>query len=293
MADPTVQFLGITRWSYPGTPDGYRKSSEDLDVLRAKLYAPERMEHRLFLLEHLVLPCLREQTDPTFKHLFVMGDQLPDPWRNRLEKLLGTVPQASAVFAPEGQNMREMFMELIPEHQERRHDILAQYRIDDDDAVAVDFIEESRRIFSNLHPFYETEGIAGLDYTRGFIMETSPEGVEFRPVSARHWAPGLVVFQANKEAQSLFEFPHLRIWHSMPTLTFRETPMYIRGAHHDNDSHLDSFARRTKTFRFNPRNKRRFLQRRFAFDSREIQNIWLENYEKFAGDGAAGLWTGT
>ncbi|NNK15573.1 MAG: hypothetical protein HKP51_01565 [Sulfitobacter sp.] len=283
MANPTIQLLGITRWSYPGTPDGFRKSSEDLDELRAKLYAPERLNHRLFLLEHLILPSLRQQTDPEFKQLFVMGDQLPDPWRNRLVTLLATLPQAVPVFAPEGQNMRQMFTEMIPEYRNANADVLAQYRIDDDDTVAVDFVQETRRIFKDLNPFYSSDGIAGLDFTRGFIMETSQEGVEFRPVSARHWAPGLVVFQAAETAQSLFEYPHLRIWHSMPTLTHRETPMYIRGAHHDNDSHLDSFARRTKSFRFNPRNKRRFFQRRFAIDSWDIHEKWQSSYSSYLG----------
>ena len=283
MANPTVQSLGITRWSYPGTPDGYRKSGDDLNELRAKLYAPERLEHRLFLLEHLILPSLRQQSDPDFKQLFVMGDQLPDPWRSRLLALLATLPQAVPVFAPEGQNMRQMFTEMIPAHQDPQADVLAQYRIDDDDAVAVDFIAETRRIFGHLYPFYAADGIAGLDFTRGFIMESSQEGVEFRPVSARHWAPGLVVFQARDTAQSLFEYPHLRIWHSMPTLTHRETPMYIRGAHHDNDSHLDTFARRTKSFRFNPPNKRRYLQRRFAIDSSAMNDTWLRNYSNYTG----------
>ena len=50
MPEYKVQALGITRWSYPGRGSGFRKLDDDLAVLRAKLYAPNRLEHRLFLL---------------------------------------------------------------------------------------------------------------------------------------------------------------------------------------------------------------------------------------------------
>lgn len=286
MAPPKVQTLGITRWSYPGTPDGYRRSEDDLARLRARLYAPARLEHRLFLLEHVLLPGLKAQTDPDFTQLFVLGDQLPDPWRSRLQALLTTLPQASVAFVPEGQNMHEVVSDLVDQARDPKRDILAQHRIDDDDAVSTDFVAESRRIFSYLLPIFEDDGIAGLDYTRGFILETDAEGARFRPVSARQWAPGLVVYQESAQAKSLFAFPHLRVWHEMPTLTFRDRPMYIRGAHHDNDSHLDTFARRTKSFRFNPRNKRRYLQRRFGIDSATLHRVWLENYALFTGAAA-------
>lgn len=285
MASLRTQVLGVTRWSYPSNSADFRKSGKDLDQLREQLYAPHRLEHRLFLLEHVVLPCLRAQTDPNFRQLFVMGDQLPDPWRKRLLGLLKTVPQAMPVFMPEGQDMRAMLSDMIPTYRDKTCDVFAQYRIDDDDAVGAEFVAKSREIFDQLRPIYETEGIAGLDYTRGLIMATTQGNIDFRPVAARQWAPGLVVFQEASTAKSVFEFPHLRVWHSMPVLTHRQTAMFIRGAHHDNDSQIGTFARRTKSFAFNPPNLKRFLRRKFGMDLPALKAAWAEGASRFSSPG--------
>jgi hypothetical protein len=282
-AAQNLQFLGITRWSYPGQSKEFRRDSADLADLRAQLYAPHRLDHRLFLLEHHLLPALKAQSDQDFGQLFVLGDQLPDPWRQRFLDLVAPLPQAIVTFEPEGQDMREMLADLIPQHMQAGADVVAQFRIDDDDAVSIDFIAESRAMFARLQPFFEQEGRMALDYTRGFILSSSAIGIDLRPVSTRFWAPGLVVFQERAEANSVFEFPHLRVWHEMPTLTWKERPMFIRGSHHDNDSGLGDFAPRTKSFGFRPANLRRYMQRRFGIDIRELRSKWTDQQAHFLG----------
>lgn len=284
MAKAKIQTLGVTRWSYPGQARGFRRSASDLEHLRAQLYAPHRLDHRLFLFEHLLLPGIRAQTDPDFLHLVVIGDLLPDPWRSRLAELADSLPQIELVIEPEGNDMREMLSEVIPRFKNPQCDVIAQYRLDDDDAVAVEFVAQSREIFSDLQPFFDADGIVALDYTRGFIMSTDSEGVNIRSVSSRFWAPGMMIFQDMEPARSLFEFPHLRVWHDMPTLTWKETPMFIRGSHHDNDSDLTNFARRTKSFNFNPQNLSRYMGRRFGIDLKKMREAWAEQQQWFMGE---------
>ncbi|MEM7521750.1 MAG: glycosyltransferase [Pseudomonadota bacterium] len=281
MSQASVQTIGITRWSYPGTTAGFISASSDLDTLRAALYAPERLEHRLFLLENLTLPCLRWQTDPDFLHLFVMGDELPEPWRGRLVALLDTVPQIVPVFAPEGQNLGQLCAEVIAAHQDGTSDVLAQYRLDDDDAISVDFVEKLRGAFPRLAPFYEADQRICLDFSRGFVMDARTADLDFIPISARQWAPGLVIYQKAETAACVFEFPHMRVWHFMATVTMREDPMFIRGIHHTNDSDVAQFGRRTRSFTFRPASKRRFFRRRFAIDILTLEALWRENYGRF------------
>lgn len=281
MAGTKIQTIGITRWSYPGTPDGFRSASHDLDAVRAALYAPERLEHRLLLLEHLILPCLRNQTDPDFQHIFVMGDQMPEPWRTRLTDLLATVPQIIPAFEPEGKNLILVCADLIDQHQDPACDVVAQYRLDDDDALAVNFVERLRSAFPDLEPFYRPEQRVCFDFSRGFVMDARTQNLNFIPVSARQWAPGMVIFQNAQTTRSIFHFPHLRVWHFMPTLTVREDPMFIRGIHHDNDSDIGNFGRRTRSYKFNPSSKPRFFMRKFAIDIVQIEALWRDSCESF------------
>lgn len=279
-----IQALGVTRWSYPCGQEGFRREGSDLEALRAQLYAPHRLDHRIFLLEHVLLPCLRAQTDPDFTHLFLMGDQLPDPWRGKVLDLLKTVPQIKPVFWPEGEDMLEVCSALILNHVTPDCVATAQYRLDDDDAVAIDFIQRTREIFSKMRSFFEESGRLGIDFCRGFIMQTSATGIEINPVSMRFWAPGQMVFLRPDSKRSLFDFNHLQIWHHMPAMTWNEKPMFIRGAHHDNDSHLASFARRTKSFKFHHARPTRYFKRRFAFDLRRMSTEWEEQAAVFLGE---------
>ncbi|WP_370400146.1 glycosyltransferase [Sulfitobacter sp. JB4-11] len=281
MHTDNIQALGITRWSYPCGQDGFRREGGDLVALRATLYAPHRLEHRIFLLEHVLLPCLRAQTDPDFTHLFVMGDGLPDPWRSRVLALLETVPQIRPVFWPEGQDMMEVCRTIIHDHIDPTCTAIAQYRLDDDDAVAIEFILRTRAVFAKMQSFFDESGRLGIDFCRGFIMQTSAAGIEINPVSMRFWAPGQMVFLRPDTNRTLFDFNHLQIWHHMPAMTWNEEPMFIRGAHHDNDSHLASFARRTKSFKFRHARPTRYFKRRFGFDLRLMRALWAERAAVF------------
>ena len=269
-----VQAIGLTRWSYPAAGTGFRKNGNDVGDLRARLYAPHRLDHRLFLLENVLLPGLKRQSDPDFTHLFLMGDQLPDPWRSRVLDLLAKVPQITPFFAPEGRRLNDVCREAIHDHTAADCEVTAQYRLDDDDGLAASFIGESRRLFDTFEPLYETQGRFGLDFNRGFILQTTAQDLTMRPVSMRFWAPGMVVFQRRGAKRTALDYNHLKLWHYMPTMTWQEEPMFIRGAHHDNDSHLSSFGRRARGFVFDPPNPRRYFKKTFGVNLNRMQRVW-------------------
>ena len=288
MSTTHIQVLGLTRWSYPFSGAGFRRSGEDLAALRARLYAPARLDHRLFLLEHVVLPALRVQRDTDFTHLFLIGDHLPDPWRSRVMRLLADVPQIAPVIRPEGEMQADLCREVLRAHVDPGCDVVAQYRLDDDDGLARNFVLQTRRMFEQIAPMFEEEGRFGLDFNRGFILQSSRDDIAMRPVSMRFWAPGLVVFQRPDSKRALLDFPHLRLWHAMPTLSWNGRPMFIRGAHHDNDSVLANFARRTRSFRFSPANPERYWRNHFGVDLPAMQEIWRREKAHFFGAEEAG-----
>ncbi|MGB3244710.1 MAG: glycosyltransferase [Sulfitobacter sp.] len=281
MRSQRVQVLGLTRWSYPFGSKGFRRKGRSHQDQCARLYAPQRLDHRLFLLEHVLIPGLRAQKDKDFTHIFLLGEKLPEPWRSSVLALLATVPQATAVFRPEGGNHRDVCREVMLQHVDLTSDVTAQYRLDDDDGVAVDFVGKTREMFQELSPFFEQCGRLALDYSRGFILRSTKDNISMQPVSMRLWAPGMAIYQRAESLKSALDFHHLKVWHDMPTLTWQEQPMFIRGAHHDNDSDLASFGRRTRGFEFNHRNPKRYFQKRFGLHLDAIEQTWNQRKAHF------------
>ncbi len=279
-----VQVLGLCRWSYPSDSKGFRRGSTTLEDVRARLYSPARLEHRLFLLRHLVLPAIARQTDPDFKLIFLIGDALPSPWRGRILRQLAKIPQIVAVFAKEGQSQYDLARTVMSKYRDPSADVIAQFRLDDDDAVGTDFVEKTRSVFNDIEPLYKGAGLFGLDFCRGLVMRSSREGCDFTPISMRFWAPGTVIFTAPENPRSVIDFHHLRLWHEMPTLMWRDGPMFIRGAHHDNDSDIANLGRRAQGFKLDaPLDQ--VLRERFALRPGRLRAAWQANIETYMPDG--------
>lgn len=288
MTDNYVQVLGICRWSYPSDAQKFKKAAPSLDETRAKLYAPHRLEHRLFLLEHILLPCLKKQRDQDFTLVFVMGENLPEPYRSRVLGLIATVPQIRPVFAEEGHPQFDICRNAINEVVDRNAVATAQFRLDDDDAVSADFVRRTRMLFPQIRPFYQEGGLFGLDFCRGFIMESTEQDCSFRPISMRFWAPGMVIFISPDKSTCALDYHHLSLWQDMPTLVWMEKPMFLRGIHHDNDSDVSNYGRRSRSFPFNMDRLEGYMARRFGIDVPKVQQLWRAGKAQFmAHDKAA------
>lgn len=281
MAASRIQVTGICRWSYPSAPGAFRQTPEDIQAARDMLYGHSRMEHRLFLLEELVLPSLRRQTDQDFTLVFLMGADLPEPYRSRLLELLTTVPQILPVFEEAGQRQQRLVRRILSEHRTPDVEAVAEFRLDDDDAVAIDFVEETRRIFEDIRPLFHQRGVFAIDYTRGMIMSTSGDACEFTPLTARWWAPGLAVFVRPDMPRSVLDFHHMRLWHRMHTLMYTDKAMFIRGVHHTNDSSIEEIGKRSGFYRLSPQQKKRILVERFALDPGRIRRTWKRRHAEF------------
>lgn len=232
-----VQILGLCRWSYPSAPGAFQKDAEGgIDAIRAALYDPVRLQLRLFYLEHVVLPSLRAQTDPDFTIVMLMGETLPDPARSKVLELISDIPQIKPVFAPEGRPHQDICRDVMVAERDMEVRAVAEFRLDDDDAVAVDFVERTRDFFYKAKGIYRNGGKLALDFNRGFILRTDLSGIKLTPVTARYWTPGLVLYLRPQSEESLLHFNHAQMWKRIPMLSFPRVPMFLRGAHGENDS---------------------------------------------------------
>ncbi|MCR8726532.1 putative rhamnosyl transferase [Frigidibacter sp. SLM-1] len=108
-----------------------------------------------------------------------------------------------------------------------------------------------------------------LSSARGF--RKTPEGCSFQPVAARFRTPGLLIYTGPKEKASVLDFHHLQLWLKMPTPIRMEKPMFVRGAHHDNDSGPGEYSRRMRRFRFRMARLPTYMRRRFGIDVEALQ----------------------
>lgn len=229
-----MQVIGLCRFSYPAE-GGFQVEHGDIDARRAYLYAPERITARLRSFEAITLPALRAQTDPDFTFVVLVDAALPDALAERLMALLEDVPQAVVVPRPPGPH-RKVCQEVLNSARVDRGAPCIQYRLDDDDAVAVDFTARLRADAVRLAPLCAVNRLVTLDYNRGYIVSPDAEGLRAEEAVLPYYPMGMAMVVQGGVAQSIMNFAHGKVAQFMPTVTFTDTPMYLRGHDAFNDS---------------------------------------------------------
>ena len=143
------KIIGVCRFSYLGE-GGFQTSKGGPEAAAEALYDVTRMQRRFTYFERICLPSLAGQTDPDFVLVVLIADTMPVRFRNRLARL-----------AEEYAFLRVCTLEATgPVRATRRafkagldgqpSDFITGFRLDDDDAVAVDYIERTREISDKL-----------------------------------------------------------------------------------------------------------------------------------------------
>ena len=239
MAKPKIQMLGLCRFSYPGDLQAFKHNFQTEADLRDHLYADDRINQRFCFFEHLSVPSLSVQTDTDFKLIVLAGDQMPDHQKSRLLEICSTVPQIEVQFHPEGQKPRDLCRDVMMASRDATADVIGEFRLDDDDAVATEFIERSRKVISANMPIFKEREMMCVDFCRGYVVAFSPDwGVRAVQVTERLWTPGQVICRNPVDPSSLLDMNHTRVWMHMPVVSVPNRPMFLRGAHSMNDSNL-------------------------------------------------------
>lgn len=269
-----LQIIGLARFSYPSNLEAFQKDHADADRQRAYLYDDTRLEARFYFFEELVVPSLRLQTDTDFQVVVLAGDQMPSKWRERLETAVKDIPQVHLRFEPEGQNHSELCRRLMIEARDSTADWVAEFRLDDDDAVAKDFVATTRYMAPAVAALADAspEKRAALDFAKGFVLRGEKGGLDISPVLSRLWTPALVMINRPDHPKSLLDTRHLRLWQRFPVISNVDHPMFIRGAHDDNDSAVEN--RKLQKFRIDPFDIPAKIEERFGLDLDRLETRW-------------------
>lgn len=229
-----MQVIGLCRFSYPAI-GGFQVDFDDFQAKLDYLYAPARLNERFATFEAITLPPLRAQTDPNFIFVVVIGETLPDTYRDRLESLLADIPQAVIQTHAPAQH-RPVMKKII--NSVRTHDgaPCLQFRMDDDDAVAVDFVQRLRSVANDVQTLAARQDLLAIDFNRGFIVQPGPEGIAALETAAPYHTAGLAMMVSPTSRLTVMNFAHHKLAERMTTVTLTDTVMMLRGHNAYNDS---------------------------------------------------------
>lgn len=271
MTEAGLQVLGLCRFSYPAALEGFQTRHATMEDRRAALYAPERLDTRLFWFEHCLLPGIAAQTNPDFTLLLLMGDDMPDPWHSRLRALIDPVPQIRPVYRASGPH-RRVYREILKAARNPDARTVAEFRLDDDDAVAVNYIGNIRRSFAQVRPLWRQKGRLAVDQGKGVVIEADGPQITLSPVLAHCWAAALTVFLRPADEACVMDFPHQKVWQRMPLVSFTDQMMFLRGSHATNDSRVNLNG--THPVQVDPDELPALVKRRFGVDIDRFRQGW-------------------
>ena len=254
----------ITRFSFhlnPQKPD-------------PNLLSTERLTRRFELFETFCYPSIMSQTNRDFVWMILIDPALPEPFRERLERLSAKMPLIQTYVIPWTHEYRLHHPPSIQKVLPLDITYLITTRLDDDDALSQSFVETVRNDFKHT----EIRDLMLLTYPQGYVWQSSGGSKSGRlyPLRQPLIAIGLTlianlalcpltIFFGNhthliKFLQNPMSCPALKdlhLPHSSDRYQIRETPpMYIRSVHDTNDQknirvHTKVVARSDPAFHLN------------------------------------------
>lgn len=223
------------RFSYPAI-GGFSKTPETPDQTAARLYDPERLARRFALFEGLALPSLLAQRDGDFRMVFLIGRDLPPPWKDRLRDHTAALKGARVVELeplPHYHATRKAFARALPEAASH----ITGFRLDDDDALDRDHIARMRQLVATLLPVSGLERPLVTGSNRGLFLQLRPEGNQIiEVVEKTPLGLGLAMTTPRDSQENIFRRNHRFCGQFYNTFTDANALAFIRTVHRDNDS---------------------------------------------------------
>ncbi len=235
-----MQIIGLCRFSYPAL-GGFQVGHDTPEDRMAYLFDSVRLQERFRLFETVALPCLMAQTDPDFDLVILVGDAMPQIHLDRLKALIAPLRQARIVQEPPRPH-REVMKDVLNAARQNPAEPCVQFRFDDDDAVSVDFIARLRKTVDDCAPLLVQHKSVALDWNKGFVAQFGADGIRATPSFRPYYTAALAMFVRGRCPLTIMNFAHDKIHRFMPSITFPDKAMYVRGHNGFNDSRQKNAA---------------------------------------------------
>lgn len=234
-ASMRLQVIVVIRFSYIAEA-GFRINRLSHDKMRATLYDPVRLARRFALFQALTLPSLLAQTDAAFTTVFLLGEDFPPQWRDRLQALIAPLHDARIVALPPYNNYKGTKL-AIEACRAPAATHLATIRLDDDDALGRDCIAAQKALAPNVAGLGPADAPAVICFNNGLFLELSEQGnTLFGVIEKLPLGIGMAMVATADARPTIFSTDHRRVHTRWNCYTEALTPRFIRTVHRDNDS---------------------------------------------------------
>ncbi|ABD53489.1 putative rhamnosyl transferase [Jannaschia sp. CCS1] len=232
------KIIGVCRFSYLGL-GGFRINEAGAEEAAKALYAADRMTLRFAYFETICLPSLAAQTDSDFTFVALIADTMPLPFRQRLKRLTETYPFLRiAVLESTGpyNSTRRAFSRGL-DGQET--DFITGFRLDDDDAVSVDYIARTREAADTLITlgWATKDDPAAVCFHRGIYWDMKRPDAPFwdySEIQPLGLASAMVHHRDSR--QNIYRWNHRKLASKVRCWTDPSDVMFLRTLHDHNDS---------------------------------------------------------
>ncbi|MCF6273733.1 MAG: putative rhamnosyl transferase [Rhodobacteraceae bacterium] len=229
------QIIGLVRFSYIAK-DGFQAKYASPEAARMALYSPDRMGFRLKIFEQICIRSLQNQTDQDFRLVVLVGTSLPTVYLKRLQEIIAPLKGALVIARPRQwmvQATQAAFKQVI----EADADYVTTFRLDDDDAVAVDYIAQTRKRLGNMALAGMAKEPTVLAFTSGIYWDLAKgdDGLRLKQ-EAKPLGLACAMMTGADLPASIFRWNHTRFASHFQTLMTPSDIMFIRSLHSYNDS---------------------------------------------------------
>lgn len=213
----------ITRFNIPTKYAGRKNTSMDnVDPKTNEKY----LDYRMNLFDRYTFPSLKNQTNKNFKWLVLFSNQTPQKYKKRLQ-----------LFAEEFTNFCPLYLtdEEAYNFDIYLESVLNQYdcdtyittRIDNDDAISINMIEEIQKYYKQ-----ECNENLLLSFTCGLQYTEKTKRFATQNIKGNHF----ITMILTNPSKTVISFPHNKIPKEITTVTMGEKkkPMWIEVIHENN-----------------------------------------------------------
>lgn len=238
-----MQTLVLMRYSYFGASGWKSDASRELDAL----LAPERLTKRAELLEKIALPSLAAQTDPDFKLVILAARDFPKWRKKQLRDLcFDALGEDRVKLLFRGPGLAHAKFRAFIQKSQTDDPVTCQVVLDDDDALARDFLETLKPEAESTYQLCKGERpYTFLSYSRGLTLKLSDAEPELIWRNSPFTNLGLALVSSTSERKSVFGVAHKRVAERHPArVIYSPVPSYVRTIHDINDSHAQHGKKR-------------------------------------------------